>query len=97
MPVAVNCCVVPSGIEGFTGVREIDTRAAGVTVSTLEPVIDPEAAVMVVVPVPVLVAKPAVGDELLMVATLDADELQWTEAVRSWVVPSLKVPVAVNC
>ena len=32
VPVAVNCCVVPFGIDGFAGVTAIDTRVAGPTV-----------------------------------------------------------------
>ncbi len=62
-----------------------------------EPLIEPEVAVMVVVPVALLVARPVVGAESLMVATLSAEEVQCAEAVRSCVVPSLRVPVAVNC
>lgn len=84
-------------MDGFRGARARETSAAGVTVSVAEPVIEPEAAVMVVLPVPTLVARPMVGEESLMVATVATEELQCTEAVRSCVLPSLKVPVAVNC
>src|SRR6266851_8681541 len=49
---------------------------------------------MVVDPVPTAVARPAV----LMVATpAAADELHVAVLVRFWVLPSLYVPVAVNC
>ena len=47
VPVAVNCWAVPSAIEGLLGVSAIETKAAGVTVNTVEPLIEPEVAVMV--------------------------------------------------
>ena len=53
----------------------------------------PEIAVMVIVPAVRALAKPL----LLTVATAVLDELQVTCAVILWVVPSEKVPVAVNC
>ena len=53
----------------------------------------PEVAVMVVVPAVRAVANPL----LSTVATAVLEELQVTEMVTSWVVPSEKVPVAVNC
>ena len=36
---AVNCCVVPAAIEGFTGVTATDTSSGSVTVSVVEPLI----------------------------------------------------------
>ena len=48
---------------------------------------------IVVLPAVRVVARPAA----LMVATLGFDELHVTEAVRFWVMPSLKRPVAINC
>ena len=51
------------------------------------------AAVTVVVPTPVLVAKP----DPLITATAGADEVHVTCLLRSWVVESLKVPVALYC
>ena len=48
---------------------------------------------MFVDPVPVAVARPAV----LMVATVTVEELHVAVLVRLCVVPSLNVPVAVNC
>jgi hypothetical protein len=53
----------------------------------------PEVAVMVVVPAATAVASPL----LLIVAVAGLDEVQVTELVISWVVPSENVPVAVNC
>ena len=68
--------MVPKAIEGFRGAMEITTKAAGVTVSVAELLIEPEIAVIVVVPAPVLVAKPTVGEESLMVATFAAKDVQ---------------------
>lgn len=73
-----------------------ETRAAGVTVSVAELAIEPEVAAISVFPVAKLVARPIVGAELLMVATLATEELQCTEAVKSCVLPSANVPLAVN-
>jgi len=64
-----------------------------VTVRVVFTEINPEVAVMVVVPAVRAVARPL----LLTVATEVSDELQVTCVVISWVVPSEKVPVAVNC
>jgi hypothetical protein len=52
-----------------------------------------QVAVIVVMPTETLLARPAA----LIVATPGADEPHWTEAVRFWVLPPLKRPVAVNC
>jgi hypothetical protein len=93
VPVAVNCCVPPFGTDGFAGVTAMDTSVAAVTVSVVLPVMPLEAAWMVVDPVPTAVARPAV----LIVATVTAEELHVAVLVRFCVVPSLKVPVAVNC
>lgn len=63
----------------------------------VEAVVPPELAPITVVPTPAVVANPAVLGALAIVATDADDELQWTFRVMSWVLPSLKVPVAVNC
>ena len=80
-------------IDGFAGVTDTDTSVAGVTVRVVLPLMLPELACTVVEPVPTEVAKPAV----LMVATVRADELHVAVPVKFCVVPSLNVPVAVNC
>ena len=49
----------------------------------------PIAAVMVVVPAPSDVVSPAMDPALLIIATDPFDELQATNAVRSWVLVSL--------
>jgi len=93
VPTAANCCRPPIPILGIAGAIAIDTKVAGVTVSVVELLTDPEVAVMVVFPRPALSAKP---ETLSITATSGADELQVTEG-RSCVLPSLKTPVAVNC
>ena len=63
------------------------------TVSAVEPLIGPNVAVMVVLPVEMLVARPL----LLMATAAGFEEAQTTEAETSCAVLSLKVPLAVNC
>jgi hypothetical protein len=93
VPVAVNCCVAPLVIDGFAGVTAIDCSVAAVTVSKVEPLIGDDVAVIVEVPTPAPVARPAA----LIVAVVVVPEFQVTLDVRFCVVPSLNVPVAVNC
>src|SRR5271163_3222622 len=93
VPVAVNCCVAPLVIDGFAGVTAIDCSVAAVTVRSVEPEIDDDVAVIVEVPTPAPLASPAA----LIVAVEVVPELHVTVPVRFCVVPSLNVPVAVNC
>jgi hypothetical protein len=93
VPVAVNCCVAPLAIEEFAGVTAIDCSVAAVTVSKVEPLIDDDVAVIVEVPTPAALARPAA----LIVAVVVVPEDHVTVLVRFCVVPSLNVPVAVNC
>jgi hypothetical protein len=72
----VNCWFVPSAIVGDCGLMAMETSAAGVTVSVVELVTEPELMPIVVVPVPKVVTSPFVPDELLIVATVGALELQ---------------------
>jgi hypothetical protein len=71
--------VVPAAIVATNGVTEIETRAAGVTLS-VEPgdVTAPCTAVMIVVPVAIPVATPV---ELIVAAEV-VDEVQVTEFVK---------------
>jgi hypothetical protein len=85
VPVAVNCCVAPGRMEALTGVTTIDTRVGAVTVSVVEAVTDPEAAPIIVLPCPSVVARP----EVLIVAIPVFDEVHVTELVISCVVPSV--------
>src|ERR1035441_5592909 len=66
---------------------------AGVTVNTVDPLTAPEVALIELVPTNTPLANPPA----VMVATPVVADAQVTEAVRSCVLLSLKVPVAVNC
>jgi len=93
VPLAVYLSDVPFSILAPAGLTVIDTRWAVDTVSVVEPLTAPDAAVMVALPFATLVARPW----LLIVAT-DADEdVQRTEVLMSCVLESLNVPVAANC
>jgi hypothetical protein len=92
-PVAVNCCVVPLAMLGFGGVTWMLTSVAAVMVSVAVPATPPKLAVMVLEPTPIPVARPL--DEIEAVPVLE--EVQATIEVKSWVVLSVNVPVAVNC
>jgi hypothetical protein len=78
VPVAVNCCVAPLAIDGFAGVTAIDCNVAAVTVSKVEPLMDDDVAVIVEVPTPAPLARPAA----LIVAVVVVPELQVTVLVR---------------
>jgi len=92
VPVALNCLVVPTAMLEFAGVTAIESRVAPVTVNDAVPLTEPEVAVMVAVPVPVLVANPVVST----LATEVAEDDQFTDG-SNCVLPSSKVPVALNC
>ena len=81
--------MVPRAIEGRAGVTLIVVKFAGVTVKAVEPLIEPEVALIVLCPVATLVACPILGAVLLMVATAGAVLLQVTEVVRLRVLPSV--------
>lgn len=84
----MNCCVVPKAIDGVAGVIAIDTNVALVTVSVVDTVTIPEAAVMFAVPWLTLLANPCAGAVLLIVATAGVFEVHSTVSVMFWVVPS---------
>jgi hypothetical protein len=75
----------PAATDGEAGVTAIDVSTAAVTVSVAEPLIVPDVAVMVAVPLATLVAKPPV----LAVAIPVAEEVQVAVLVRFEVVPLL--------
>lgn len=75
---------------GFT---VIESTAAGVTVSGVDPLTAPRVALIVVVPAATEVASALE----LTVASAVFPESQVAEAVRSCMLPSVNVPVAVNC
>ena len=93
VPVAANCCVSPRGTMGIAGVTVMVTSVAGVTLRLAEPVTEPDAAVICVVPAATVITNP----EALMEAIAVLAEPQLTWLVKSCVLPSVKVPVAVNC
>src|SRR5207245_11717305 len=79
-------------------VASVVVRVAAVIVGVVLLEADPTVAVVVMgLPAATDVAKPCEPPALLIVATAVLDELQVTWVVRSCVVKSLKVPVAVNC
>jgi len=88
VPVAENCCFVPSAMDGADGVTAIDASMADVTVRMVDPVTDPEVAEIVVLPGPTLVANPTVPATLLIVATPAALDAHCTVPVISCVVAS---------
>ncbi len=97
VPVAVNCWVAPSAMLELDGVIAKETSVADNTVSVVDPESVPDVAVIVAEPAATGVASPCEPAVLLMVATDVADELQVTDVVRTWVVLSENVPVAMNC
>jgi len=92
-PVAVNCWVSPRGVLGLADVTAIEDRMAKFTVRAVAPETLPKVAVMVVVPAATAVASPL----LLVVATDGSEGVQVTCGVISRLIPSVYVPMAVNC
>ena len=78
---------------GFAGVTAMETSVVDVTVREVAPKTPPDAAVIVVEPAAIAVASPPAT----IVATPVSDDVQVTEFVRSCVVLSEYVPVALNC
>src|SRR5437867_4462650 len=66
VPVAVNCCVTPTGMERLVAVTAMDTSVAAVTVMVVLLLLPPKLAVMVEEPTLAAVASPV----LLMVTAL---------------------------
>jgi len=92
VPVAVNCSTVPLAIEAFGPLIAIDCRVAAVTAKAkMFEVMPLCVAVMLLEPTAAPVSRPPGA----MVAAAEEDA-QVTEPVKFWVLPSLKVPVAVN-
>ena len=85
--------VVPFAIDVLSALIAIDCNTAGVMVSvSVFEVTPPWVALMLVKPTPTPMARPAA----LMLAMVSSEELQVAVLVRSCVLPSLKVPRAVN-
>lgn len=96
VPSAVNCWVVVLGMVTLSGLTAIETRMASVTVRVAEVVMVPTAAWMVDFPTESPVARPGVPTLAMDATTVLLDD-QVTAEVNTWVLPSLKVPVATNC
>jgi hypothetical protein len=85
VPVAVNCCAMPSATLGLEGVISIETSVADPTVKFVVAEMPVPGWVAVIVALPTLSeeALPLVPTALLIAATLFADEDQVTDVVRS--------------
>ncbi len=79
VPTAVNVWFIPNGIAAVAGLTVIETTEAGVTVSSVDPLVPPRVAVMVAVPV----AREVPSALELTVATTVLLEPQVVEVVRS--------------
>ena len=94
---ALSCSVVPLAIEEFDGVTAIAVSTAAVTVTAVASDTPPRVAVMVALPRSLPITRPWLPAVLLTAAIDAAEEAQVTNAVRSWVVLSEKIPFAVSC
>ena len=92
VPIAVNCTVAPSATDAFAGDTTSETSVADVTVKAALP-LTPELVAVIVLDPGVL---PVVTPELETVAAVEFDELQLAALVRSLLLLSLYLPVAVN-
>ena len=95
--VTSNCFVALTCTLGLIGVMAMDCNVADVTVSVVLPVRMPEAPEMTAVPDDTPEAKPALGPLAMIVATDGVSELNVVIAVMSLLLPSLKLPIAINC
>ncbi len=83
VPVAVNAWFSPAGIEAAEGLTVMEVSTGAVTVNAAEPLMLPEAAVMVAAPCEMPLAKPLA----LIVAMDGSNELHCTVLVRFCVLP----------
>jgi hypothetical protein len=93
VPVAVSCALLPSGNDELLAATAIETRAAGETVNAVMPLIPPTVAEIDAPPTAFVAAVPAA----LMLTTPGAELTQLALLVRSIVLPSVYVPIALNC
>jgi hypothetical protein len=93
VPVAENNFVNPGATAAVDGFTVSATKVAPLTVTEVEALAGPYLAERVAVPAVWPVTMPVMS----VLATLGCDELQFTSEVRFCVLPSLKVPFAVNC
>ena len=93
VPLAVNCTLVPLAIDELPALIVMDCSVAAVTVKAkLFDAIPFWDALMLLEPIAAPVARPVA----LMLAVAGLEEVQVAVFVRFCVLPSLKVPVAVN-
>lgn len=90
---AVNCFTAPMGIVEFAGVTAIELTVTFVTVTEAVPLMAPEVAVTVAVPTLTPVATPV----LASIETRFCAEDDQVNEVSNCVLPSSKLPIAVNC
>jgi len=98
--VAINGCFDPRPMLADAGLTAIDVNTAEVTVSCAVPALPVFGSVAVIVigpPMAFEVANPLKPIALLIVAPPVFDEIQVTDDVRSCLVRSVKIPVAINC
>jgi hypothetical protein len=88
MPVAANCCVVPSAMLGNAGVTPMLESVAEVTVRAAVALMPPLLAWIVLRPTLVVLASPWVPAAFEIVA-VPAVTFQVTVGVRFWLEPSL--------
>ena len=81
------------GVAALDGLTMIDDRVAAAMVKTVDPVTVAQVALTVADPVPTPVASPV----LLTLTVEMVSEAQVAVELRSCVLPSLNVPVAMNC
>ena|SRR5271155_2674136 len=82
IPVAVNGSWVPWGTEAEAGAIAMEASAAGVTLSDVDPLIEPSVALIVAEPCAPAIAKPLLPCALLTVAFDEEEEAQITWAVK---------------
>ena len=92
VPVAVNCLVAPTGIALFRGAIVNEISVAPVTVTEAVPDTDPQVTVMVELPAATAWPSP-LASTVITLAVLE----DHVPDVITWVLPSLKMPVALNC
>lgn len=92
VPVAANCFVALFGIEEFAGVIASEISVAVVTVTDVLADTVPDTTLTVDVPGPTATPSPFASIVRTLVALDDH-----SAEVSTWVLPSSKLPVAVNC
>src|SRR5262249_35810058 len=92
VPVALNCFVASSGMEEFAGIIANETSVAVLTVTEVLADTVPEVTLTVAVPGPTAMASPFWS----MVRTL-VERDDHSADISTCVLPSSKLPTAVNC